>query len=129
MLRSSNLIHGDHTLISINVPLKPRAEHIALDSQINRVLLLSRPSKQHSPPLLAFGIDRIMSSEKPNYDYNPSVAGAVIAVITFTGLFGLHIWRLWQFRTWFCVPFVVGGLCTSDSPYSSIVPKFTQAQA
>ncbi|KAF2686701.1 RTA1-domain-containing protein [Lentithecium fluviatile CBS 122367] len=51
-----------------------------------------------------------MSDEHPNYDYNPSVAGAVVAVIAFTGLLGLHIWRLWQSRTWFCIPLIIGAL-------------------
>ncbi|KAF2003934.1 RTA1 like protein [Amniculicola lignicola CBS 123094] len=51
-------------------------------------------------------------SEPPHahYDYNPSIAGVVIAITMFTGLLGLHVWRLWQTRTWFCIPFIIGAL-------------------
>ncbi|RAK95692.1 RTA1-domain-containing protein [Aspergillus ibericus CBS 121593] len=44
------------------------------------------------------------------YRYNPSMAGAVI----FTGLFALttiwHLWQLFRTRTWFFIPFTVGGI-------------------
>ncbi|KAF1950304.1 hypothetical protein CC80DRAFT_243785 [Byssothecium circinans] len=49
----------------------------------------------------------------PEYElwpYTPSIAGGVIAAIVFILLTGLHTWRLIQNRSWFCIPFVIGGL-------------------
>jgi len=50
---------------------------------------------------------------RPEYvlwPYTPSIAGGVIAAIVFFLLTGVHFWRLFKNRTWFCIPFVVGGL-------------------
>jgi len=45
------------------------------------------------------------------YHYKPSLAAAII----FTGLFGLttiyHVFKLIKTRTWYFVPFVIGGIC------------------
>lgn len=45
------------------------------------------------------------------YYYEPSFAAAVI----FTGLFGistqLHLLQMIRTRTWFMIPFVIGGIC------------------
>jgi hypothetical protein len=51
--------------------------------------------------------------EKPKYvlwPYTPTIAAGVIAALVFFALSGLHLWRLVKNRTWFCIPFVVGGL-------------------
>ncbi|KAK3209336.1 hypothetical protein GRF29_69g1480301, partial [Pseudopithomyces chartarum] len=44
------------------------------------------------------------------WSYTPSTAGGAIACITFFILTTLHAWRLIKNRTWFCIPFVIGGL-------------------
>lgn len=42
--------------------------------------------------------------------YTPSMAAAVIFIILFTLLTGYHTFLIARRRTWFCIPFVVGGL-------------------
>ncbi|KAF1976284.1 hypothetical protein BU23DRAFT_456382 [Bimuria novae-zelandiae CBS 107.79] len=52
-------------------------------------------------------------SGKPEYQlwhYTPSTAGGAIACIIFFILTALHSWRIVKNRTWFCIPFVIGGL-------------------
>ncbi|KAJ4288584.1 hypothetical protein N0V90_011821 [Kalmusia sp. IMI 367209] len=44
------------------------------------------------------------------WSYTPSVAGGVIAAIIFFILTSIHAFRLIKNRTWFCIPFIVGGL-------------------
>lgn len=48
------------------------------------------------------------------YHYNPSAGSAV----AFAAVFGLttviHIWQLGRNRTWYFIPFVIGGLCVSS---------------
>jgi len=59
-----------------------------------------------------------MSSANSDYavlwHYTPSVAAAAIFTVIFAGLTGLHLVRLLQKRTWFCIPLIVGGLCKFD---------------
>jgi hypothetical protein len=47
------------------------------------------------------------------YHYTPSVPAAVV----FTALFGisslLHLYQLFRKRTWYFIPFVIGGFCKS----------------
>jgi hypothetical protein len=43
--------------------------------------------------------------------YLPSVPAAVIFVLLFLGLTGLILWRMFKTRTWFCIPFAIGGIC------------------
>lgn len=45
--------------------------------------------------------------------YSPSVPAGIIAAILFAIVTILHTWRLIRTRLWFCIPFVVGGLCKS----------------
>lgn len=50
------------------------------------------------------------------YNYNPSEGAA----IPFAALFGLttviHIWQAIRTRTWYLIPFIVGGVCKSPCP-------------
>lgn len=51
---------------------------------------------------------------KPKYvlwPYTPSIAAGIIATLVFLALTSVHTWRLVRNRTWFCIPFVIGGLC------------------
>lgn len=45
------------------------------------------------------------------YHYTPSLPAAVIFVIAFFALTAIHTYRMTKNRLWFCIPFVVGGLC------------------
>ena len=45
------------------------------------------------------------------YVYTPSLVAAIIAIAVFGILTTAHIYRLLKTGTWFCIPFVVGGLC------------------
>ncbi|KAG9672370.1 RTA1 protein, partial [Aureobasidium melanogenum] len=44
------------------------------------------------------------------YEYFPSKAAAVIACLIFVTVTILHTWQLFRTRTWFFIPFVIGGL-------------------
>ncbi|KAH0382968.1 putative C6 transcription factor, partial [Aureobasidium melanogenum] len=44
------------------------------------------------------------------YEYIPSKAAAVIACLIFVIVTILHTWQLFRTRTWFFIPFVIGGL-------------------
>ncbi|KAG9857421.1 putative C6 transcription factor, partial [Aureobasidium melanogenum] len=44
------------------------------------------------------------------YEYLPSKAAAVIACLIFIVITLLHTWQLFRTRTWFFIPFVIGGL-------------------
>ncbi|KAI7285791.1 RTA1-domain-containing protein [Hortaea werneckii] len=43
------------------------------------------------------------------YDYVPSMAAAIIFVILFGASTGWHIWQMIKTKTWFLVPFLIGG--------------------
>jgi hypothetical protein len=44
------------------------------------------------------------------WNYLPSVAAAVIFILLFIVTAGLHGWRMFKTRTWFCIPFFIGCL-------------------
>jgi hypothetical protein len=44
------------------------------------------------------------------WPYTPTIAAGVIAALVFAVLTSAHVWQLIRNRTWFCIPFVVGGL-------------------
>jgi hypothetical protein len=43
------------------------------------------------------------------WPYTPTIAAGVIAALVFIVLTLLHTWKLIKNRTWFCIPFVIGG--------------------
>lgn len=45
------------------------------------------------------------------YHYEPSMAAAVIFVIAFFGTTAFHGWQMFKTRTWFLIPFFIGGIC------------------
>jgi hypothetical protein len=51
-----------------------------------------------------------MAKERP-WDYVPSLPLAIVATTVFASLTIFHIFRLFRTRTWFCIPFIIGGLC------------------
>lgn len=55
------------------------------------------------------------------WDYLPSTVAAVIFIILFIGATGFVGFRMVKTRTWFSIPFVIGGLCKSiQLRYSSL---------
>lgn len=47
----------------------------------------------------------------PLWRYIPSLPAAIVFTILFSILTIGHTWRMVRHRLWFCIPFVVGGLC------------------
>lgn len=45
------------------------------------------------------------------WKYLPSIAAAVIFILLFLVMSILVSWRMFKTRTWFCIPFAVGGFC------------------
>lgn len=45
------------------------------------------------------------------YRYVPSLPAAIVSVIVFGILTGLHVWRLYRARAFYFTAFTVGGLC------------------
>lgn len=45
------------------------------------------------------------------YKYNPSTGGAVFAAICFAVATTAHGWQMFRTRTWFFIPFFIGGIC------------------
>uniref|UniRef100_A0A093XCV8 Protein RTM1 n=1 Tax=Talaromyces marneffei PM1 TaxID=1077442 RepID=A0A093XCV8_TALMA len=43
--------------------------------------------------------------------YVPSLPAAIIFLLLFIAATTLHIYRLFKTRTWFCIPFAIGGIC------------------
>ena len=52
-----------------------------------------------------------MATEFKFYHYDPSMVGAVVFIIAFLATTSLHTYQLLRTRTWFMIPFVVGGFC------------------
>lgn len=50
------------------------------------------------------------------YRYNPSMAAAVVFIILFLVATTLHTYQLLRTRTWFLIPFVIGGFCKFPVP-------------
>lgn len=46
------------------------------------------------------------------WNYAPSLAAAVIFLLVFIVLMGLHTWSMVKSKTWFCTAFTLGGVCT-----------------
>lgn len=45
------------------------------------------------------------------YNYNPSTGAAVVFAAIFALTTVVHIWQMTRARSWFFVPFVIGGCC------------------
>lgn len=45
------------------------------------------------------------------WNYVPSIAAAVIFILLFFAMTALISWRMWKTKTWFNVPFAIGGFC------------------
>lgn len=61
---------------------------------------------------------------KNNYylwHYLPSIPGAAIFAVLFAVLTALHAWRMFRNKFWFCIPFLIGGICESLSTPKRVV--------
>lgn len=45
------------------------------------------------------------------YRYDPSMGGAILFILLFIGTTGYHVFQMVKSRTWFFIPFVIGGIC------------------
>jgi hypothetical protein len=52
------------------------------------------------------------------YHYEPSMAGAVIFVFLFGASTFWHSFQMFRTRTWFMIPFLIGGFCKYPKAYS-----------
>lgn len=58
------------------------------------------------------------------WNYVPSIAAAIIFILVFLVLTSLVSWRMYKTKTWFCIPFALGGFCKSQylsEAYANIV--------
>lgn len=55
------------------------------------------------------------------YYYTPSTAAAAIFIVIFGLTTALHGWQMFRTKTWFLIPFLIGGCCmpSPPSPFSS----------
>jgi hypothetical protein len=56
----------------------------------------------------------VMAVEYNLWNYTPSIAGGIVGAIVLAILTSLHTYRLVRNRTWFCIPFVIGGLVSNN---------------
>jgi len=63
---------------------------------------------------MAFLIERLVPGTKfLLYHYNPSKVAAIIFIALFGITTLLHFFQLIKKRTWYFIPFVIGGICMS----------------
>ncbi|KAJ5749172.1 uncharacterized protein N7511_010868 [Penicillium nucicola] len=54
-------------------------------------------------------MNQLVSRGYQFWDYVPSIPAAVIFMLIFLALTGLHTWKMITARTWFCISFTIGG--------------------
>lgn len=47
------------------------------------------------------------------WEYVPSMPASIIFFFLFLGATAFHCWKTWTTKSRFCIPFWVGGLCSS----------------
>jgi hypothetical protein len=52
------------------------------------------------------------------WEYVPSIAASIVFLILFFIPTAYHCWKAWKIRARFCIPFCIGGICTT-SPLST----------
>lgn len=62
------------------------------------------------------------------WEYVPSMAASVIFLLLFFAPTLFHVWKAWKTRARFCIPFIIGGVCTFlPAVFSPFLP-FTMAE-
>lgn len=46
------------------------------------------------------------------WEYVPSMAASVIFLLLFLAPTLFHVWKAWKTHARFCIPFILGGVCT-----------------
>jgi hypothetical protein len=54
------------------------------------------------------------------YRYVPSLAGAIVFIVCFLITTAVHCWQMAKFRSWFFVPFVIGGFSMHAGMYETL---------
>lgn len=58
------------------------------------------------------------------YYYEPSMSAAIIFVVLFAFSTSLHFYQMLRTRTWFMIPFVIGGICKwNPSSFPKIIER------
>lgn len=52
-----------------------------------------------------------MAKEFILYHYKPSTALAAVFIFLFSNGSLAHAWFIWKHRTWYFLPFLIGGIC------------------
>lgn len=60
------------------------------------------------------------------YRYDPSLPAAIVFIVLFALAFSIHLVQLLRSRTWYFIPFVIGGLCESTNHFFLV--KVTESQ-
>src|SRR5437016_1820069 len=67
------------------------------------------------------------------YHYNPSIAAAVVFIVLFSITTILHTVQLARNRTWYFIPFLIGGFCESTYSiwlqFSRLICTFNQSRS
>jgi len=45
------------------------------------------------------------------YQYDPSLPAAIVAIVLFAIVTFYHVWLIIRHRSWYFIPFIVGGFC------------------
>ena len=45
------------------------------------------------------------------YHYNPSLVAAIVFIALFSLTTSTHVFQLMKKKTWYFIPFVIGGIC------------------
>lgn len=53
------------------------------------------------------------------WHYVPSMPGAIIFIILFIAATAAHSYRMFRFRQWFYIPFILGCICKFENPFSN----------
>lgn len=56
------------------------------------------------------------------YDYDPTLAGAVIALIVYGGSTGFHGFQLWKLKCYFFTTFVLGAISEFEDYFVLLQP-------
>lgn len=95
-------------------------EHYKLTSNSQTVYVLTSRARNRCPIDIKSMSSPIVSSRgAPEgfkyYHYNPSGAAAGIMFAAFAAATGYHLWKMFRARTWFFIPFVIGGFCKTGT--------------
>lgn len=78
--------------------------------------------------------DSSTSTDSDSYDYyayDPSMVAAVIFIVLFGAVSLLHTYQLFRTRTWYFIPFLIGGYCELGCPLRKCLkltfPKFKRS--